>query len=126
MTEGVDRNFDVGRTFRREPHDDVLVLRLSDLSRARGWHLPALVVVDATIDDAPSLPVLAHLVMIRRRLRAAGGNLVVAASPAVAGMLRGNGLHWAVPACDDLTGAIAAVRRTARSGELAPSTYHLS
>jgi hypothetical protein len=114
MTESIERTWEGASTLASDPDDDVFVLPLSDLDRARGWHLPALVVVDATRADAPSLPVLAHLVMLRRRLRAAGGNLVVAASPAVAAMLRGNGLHWAVPSCDDLTGAMAAVRRTAR------------
>ena len=112
MTERLADAGLIQRTLGRGPDDDVFVMPLSDLDRTRGWHLPALVVVDATRDDAPPLPVIAHLVMLRRRLRAAGGNLVVASSPAVAAMLRGNGLHWAVPCCDDLSGAVAAVRRT--------------
>jgi len=99
------------RTLGRDPDNDVFVLRMSDLDRARGWHVSALVVVDATRDEAPALPVLAQIVMLRRRLRAGGGNLVVAASPDVAGVLRGSGLHWAVPCRTDLTGAIAAVRQ---------------
>lgn len=112
MTESIDHAGAVACTLGIDPDDDVFVMPMSDLDRARGWHLRALVVVDATRDDAPPLPVLAQLVMLRRRLRAAGGNLVVAASPGVASMLRGNGLHWAVPCCDDLSGAMAAVRRS--------------
>jgi hypothetical protein len=90
--------------------NDVYVVRLADLEHLRGWHVPALVVVDATRDPVPAPSVLAQMVVVRRRLCAAGGSLVVAASPDVAGRLRGSGLHRAVPCCADLVGALAAVR----------------
>lgn len=90
--------------------DEIYVLPLTDLERVRGWHVPALVVVDAAEDVTPTLAMLARLVLLRRRLRAAGGNLVVVASPAVAEALRSNGLHWAIPMCDELSQARDAVR----------------
>lgn len=91
--------------------DDVHVVRLSDLNQLRGRHVSALVVIDATRDDPPTLPQLAQIVLLRRRLRGAGGDLVIAASPATAALLRGSGLHWTVPCCLDVSVAIAAVRR---------------
>lgn len=93
---------------------DVYVMQIGDVPQLRGWHVPALVVIDATRDPAPSLTALAQIVLVRRRLRAAGGNLVVAASPAVAGLLRSTGLDWAIPCCSDLTAALVAVRQRGR------------
>jgi len=91
--------------------DDIHILRLPDLDHAHGWQQTARVVIDATDDAAPSLPALARIVRLRRRLRDAGGDLVVAASPAVTDLLRSNGLHWVIPCRDDLASALSAVRQ---------------
>jgi hypothetical protein len=99
--------------FARDPDGDVYLVRLDDLDHMHHWAVPARVVVDARADRTPPLPVLAQLVLLRRRLRAAGGDLVLAASPATAASLLSTGLHWVMPAGDDLSGAVDAVRRAA-------------
>ena len=93
-----------------DPDDDVYVVPLADIVDIRGWHVPARVVIDATGDDPPSLPVLAQIVLVRRRLRAAGGDVVIAASPETAAVLRSTGLHWAVPCWQDVSSAVDAMR----------------
>jgi hypothetical protein len=114
MTPDLDRTGEVAvRRIGPDPDDDVYVLPLGDLGDVRGWHVPARVVVDATHDDAPTLAVLAQIVLLRRRLRAAGGDLVIAASPSTAAALRSAGLHWAVSCRHDLSSALAIVRRAA-------------
>jgi hypothetical protein len=90
---------------------DTYVVRLADIPQMRDWHVTASVVVDATLDAAPSRQQLAQIVVLRRRLRAAGGNLVVAANADTADALRATGLHWAVPCHSDLSIALTAVRR---------------
>lgn len=97
-------------TIGRDPADDVYVVHPSELDAMRGWHVAARVVVDYTADQVPTLPMLAQVVLLRRRLRAAGGDVVIAANPQTAALLRSSGLHWAVPCCYDLSSAVEALR----------------
>ena len=87
----------------------VTVLDLDDLSRTVRFPRGSRVVVDATAPGEVSLPSLAAIVRWRRRLRAGGGNLVVAADGAVAAALTRTGLHWVLPHRPTVDDAVAAV-----------------
>jgi hypothetical protein len=91
--------------------DDVYVIQPADLPQMRGWHVPARVVLDATRNEPLPGHVLAQVVVLRRRLKAAGGELIVAAGPETARGLCRNGVHWAVPCHEDLSVALDAARQ---------------
>jgi len=94
-----------------EEDHDVYVIQPSDLPRMRGWHVPARVVVDATREEHLTRQTLAQIVVLRRRLKAAGGELILAASTRTAQRLCGYGVHWAVPCHEDLSIAMETARR---------------
>jgi hypothetical protein len=94
--------------------DDVYVVDVADLADMRNWHVPARVVIDARSEE-PAAAALAQIVVLRRRLRASGGDLAVAASPTTASALRCTGLHWVISCCDDVSAAISAMGPPRRS-----------
>jgi len=87
---------------------DVQVLKAENLN-LNGARLGRRVVVDATGISAPSLPWLARLVHLRRKLRAHGGDLLLAANSATARQLWTSGLVKVLPARDDVPTAVAAL-----------------
>ncbi|HET6909244.1 MAG TPA: hypothetical protein VFH54_07905 [Mycobacteriales bacterium] len=91
----------------------VPVTRLSDVRALDG----ELVVVDATALPAP-LPLLARTVRLRRVLKAAGGELLLAAGPATSAELHRSGLDRSLPCRPDVTSAVAAIRTALNTAPL--------
>lgn len=88
----------------------VPVTRLGDVRALDG----ELVVVDATASPAP-LPLLARTVRLRRVIKAAGGELLLAAGPATSAELHRSGLDRSLPCRPDVPSAVAAIRRSQAS-----------
>lgn len=70
--------------------------------------------MDATGGHPPSYAMLARMVHIRRELRAAGGDLVLAADSTSAALLRSRGLHRHISFRSDLVTAMAALDSSSR------------
>lgn len=92
----------------------VQVLTADQIMTSRTWPSAARIVVDATGGHPPSYAMLARMVHIRRELRAAGGDLVLAADPTSAALLRSSGLHRHIPFRSDVVTAMAAVASCSR------------
>jgi hypothetical protein len=75
----------------------VTVLRVEELAGLRRPPPGSRIVVDATRAQDSYLPALATAVRWRRRLRASGGTLVIAADDAVTAALTRTGLRWVLP-----------------------------
>lgn len=88
---------------------NVVVVPVTRLGEVRGLD-GELVVVDATASPAP-LPLLARTVRLRRLLKAAGGDLMLAAGSATAAELRRSGLDRSLPCRPDVATALNAIRR---------------
>jgi hypothetical protein len=97
---------------------DVLVVPVTRLGDVRGLD-GELVVVDATASPTP-LPLLARTARLRRRLKAAGGELILAAGPATAAELHRSGLDRSLPCRPDVPSALTAIRR----GQSFSATLH--
>lgn len=83
------------------------------VGRSRQLHGPVRLVVDS-LEQPPTLPALAKIVVIRRRLRASGGDLVLAGGPETVELLQRYGLQWALPcevSLDDAAEALTEDRR---------------
>lgn len=85
----------------------VQVLTVSQLMTIDEWSAGTRLVVDATWVDAPSLPMLARVARVCRQVRAAGGDLILAASAATVELLRSSGLHKTIPYRADVSTALA-------------------
>jgi hypothetical protein len=85
----------------------VPIARLAAVSDGFGR---ANLVVDATVDAPVSL--LARAVRVRRRLRACGGDLVVAAGPRTVDVLRRTGLDRCLPTRPNIKAAVGALSGT--------------
>jgi len=87
----------------------VRVVTAAQIMTPKAWPPGTRIVVDATGVDLPSLPLLARMVHVRRELRAVGGDVVLAAHPETAALLRSSGLHCTVPYRGDVATAVAAL-----------------
>jgi hypothetical protein len=85
----------------------VQVLPVGQLKTIEEWPAGTRLVVDATWAGAPSLPMLARVARVCRQVRAAGGDLVLAASAATVELLRSSGLHKTIPYRADVSTALA-------------------
>jgi hypothetical protein len=101
-----------------QPDPSADVVRLQGLSAAAAAtaiaRTPAAagdraVVVDTRGCDVVTLPLLAALVRMRRRLRCRGSDVVVVADTETSGLLRRSGLVRSLPVCDDLEAAVQTV-----------------
>jgi len=88
----------------------ISVVPLDDLSIGRSLRPSTRVVVQATGRGMPRLHLIAKLVVLRRLLRAEGGDLILAVDGEAAAALRRRGLHWAVPCHGDLSEAMRSLR----------------
>lgn len=68
--------------------------------------------VDASDHELIPIRDLARLAVLRRRIKACGGDLVVIAGTETAGLLRRYRLEQAVPCQSDLSAAVDALNRT--------------
>ena len=68
------------------------------------------VLVQAGGRGTPRRPTIAKLVVLRRLLRAEGGDLVLAADADVACALRRRGLHWVIPCDEDRSDVVGTTR----------------
>lgn len=102
------------------PKPSTLVVRLDRLAR-RGRLLadPVAVIVDAD-SDTPPLDVLARMVVVRRRIRACGGDLVLVAGPATVNLLHRLGLQNSIPCYDNIEAGARALDHN-RAVELHPT-----
>lgn len=94
-------------------HDEtavITVVALEDISIGRSLRPSTRVVVQATGRGMPRLYIIAKLVVLRRLLRAEGGDLILAVDAEAAATLRRRGLHWAVPCHGDLSDAMRSLR----------------
>ena len=69
---------------------------------------PATVIID-TADQPPPLRVIIRMVVLRRRLRACGGNLVLVAGPATVEVISRAGLQCSIPCYDSVVTATRAL-----------------
>ncbi len=96
------------------PAPSVTVLRIDRLTDVRRVPRGSRVVVDATHAPDGCLPALASAVRWRRRLRAGGGTLVLAANDVVTAALSRTGLRWVLPHCPTVDEAVAAASAECR------------
>lgn len=92
------------------------VLTVEQVMTVQGWQSGTTIVVDATGEGSLSVVVQARLVHVRRELRAAGGDLVLAVDPSTAAWLRNSGLHRTLAHWGDVPTAIAALEAASVGG----------
>lgn len=87
----------------------ILVLPVDRLrSQARRLDGPAAVIVDAT-HRVPSLQTLVRILVLRRSLRACGGDVVLVAGSETVDVLRRSGLEHSIPCHFDVAAAARAL-----------------